>query len=64
MVHSICRDSFDRGHYVRAFAPLLLLCLLQASAVAPPQSEARKRLSEANVFLHARCLHPERYRRR
>jgi hypothetical protein len=48
-VHSICRDSFSRSHNVRAFAPLLLLCLLQASAVAPPQGEARKRLSDATV---------------
>jgi hypothetical protein len=43
MVHSGCRDSFNRSHNVRAFARLLLLCLLQASAVAPSQSEAPKR---------------------
>jgi hypothetical protein len=49
MVHSRRRDSFNKSHKVRAFAPLLLLFLLQASAVAHPQSEARRRLSEAKV---------------
>src|SRR5262252_1635259 len=49
MVQLSCRDFFSRGHNVPAFAPLLLLCLLQASAVAPSQNEARKHLSEANV---------------
>jgi len=48
MVHSGCRDFFNRCHNVRAFALLLLLILLLASALTPAQSEARK-VSEPNV---------------
>jgi hypothetical protein len=48
MVHSGCRDSLSRSHTVRALALLLLLSLLQASSLAPAQSEARK-VSEPSV---------------